>query len=110
MIVPSTIVCGTSGCMPNACSAQPFVFRLSCTAFTQEEPMSSPMHCFAIEPLRRKILSCRGGISKNSLATLVPASISARSGNSVLLHLVEQRAVADLEQLGRVRAVALRDA
>src|SRR5438105_3578975 len=94
MIVPSTIVCGTSGCMPNACSAQPVPFFLSCTAFTLEEPMSSPMHCLAMDPLRMEILSRPAEISKN------------RSGNAVLLHLVEQRAMTDLEQLGGVGAVA----
>src|SRR3954466_4719266 len=114
MIVPSTIVCGTSGCMPNAWSAQPLVFRLSCTAFTHEEPISSPMHCFAMEPLRRKILSRRAEISKNCRRLIVPSSSSLphtydfhKSGNAVLLHLVEEGAVADLQQPGRVGPIPL---
>src|SRR5262249_32203620 len=106
MIVPSTIVCGTSGCMPNACSAQPVGLRLSCTAFTHEEPISRPIHCLAMEPLRREILSRRAEISKNWLASITDFSASL-SGNAVLLHLVEQRPVTDLEELCGVRAISL---
>src|ERR1700733_4986166 len=107
MIVPSTIVCGTSGCMPKPCSPQPVGLRLSCTAFTHEEPISSPIHCLAMEPLRRKILSCPAAISKNCLAS-ISESFADLSGNAVLLHLIEQGAMADLEQLGGVGPVTLR--
>ena len=49
MIVPSTIVWGTSGCMPKAVSAIPDRVRLSWTALMLLEPMSSPMQFFAME-------------------------------------------------------------
>src|ERR1051325_11054651 len=106
MIVPSTMVGGTSGCMPNACSAQPAPFLRSCTALTLLEPISSPMHCFAMAALRpragavRYIVGCSGRISKN-------APSPGESADPVLLHLVQQRAVADLQQLGGVRAIPL---
>src|SRR5262245_42826812 len=51
MIVPSTMVCGTSGCMPKACSATPVRDFLIWTALMLLEPMSSPMHVLAIVPV-----------------------------------------------------------
>src|SRR5580704_4918263 len=122
MIVPSTMACATSGCMPNACNAQPVPFRLSCTAFTVEEPISRPMQGLAMDPLRFKILARHAEISKNARMELAArprfdkeagqrrARCADRSGNPVLLHLGEQRAVADLEQACGMGAISVGDA
>src|SRR5215468_1745131 len=106
MIVPSTIVCGTSGCMPNACSAQPAPFLRSCTALTLLEPMSSPMHCFAMAASRPR---SSGTVQYRRVfsADLQKRDRPARSADPVLLHLVQQRAVADLQQLGGIGAIPL---
>src|SRR5688572_11549839 len=121
MIVPSTIVCGSNGCMPNACSAQPLPFLRSWTTLTLLEPISRPMHCLPMDPLHDApepsreppliMVGRSAPISKNCLPQVPTRRARTRfdkSGDPVVLHLVEQRPMADFEELGGVGAVSLR--